>query len=153
MFAELEWKRLDNKTARAILVSGLEVTHDTLEEVIGPGFEGQIATLVFYKRFRFLRLVNLVLPQITEAATVYALWSEEQKFFVLDGTSGPIYSVNELEQLQLTSETAESYFRFFMFAVRGEEGAFILFEEPTKGASVTTGASKLARPLKSLPAE
>jgi ATPase family protein associated with various cellular activities (AAA)/peptidase M41-like protein len=153
MFAQLEWTRLDNKTARTILARGLEVTYDALENIIGPAFEGQVATLVFYKRFKFLRLVNLVLPQIAETATVYALWSEKQEFFILDGTSDPIYRVNELEQLQLTSDTAEAYFRFFMFAVRGEEGAFILFEEPAKGASVTTDASKLARPLKSLPAE
>ncbi len=73
--------------------------------------------------------------------------------FILGGTSGPIYSANELEQLSLTHGTVEAYFRFFMFAVRGEEGAFILFEESAKGAPPTSAAAQLARPLKLLPEE
>jgi AAA+ superfamily predicted ATPase len=153
MFTELDWTRMDNKTARNSLVRGLQVTHDGLEEVIGPGFEGHVATLAFYKRFKLLRLMNMILPQLAEPAAVYALWSEGQELFVLDGTSEAIYNVNELEQLQLTSQTAEAYFRVFMFAVRGEEGAFILFEEPAKGASAENAAAQLARPVKSLPEE
>jgi hypothetical protein len=44
MFAQLEWTRLDNKTARTILARGLEVTYDALENVIGPAFEGQVVS-------------------------------------------------------------------------------------------------------------
>lgn len=48
----------------------------------------------------------------------------------LDGQSNPIHAVNELESLELTEATALDYVRYFVFAMRGEQGAFVLIEAP-----------------------
>ena len=48
----------------------------------------------------------------------------------LDGQSSPIHAVNELESLQLTAGTALEYVRYFLYAMRGEQGAFVLIESP-----------------------
>lgn len=50
----------------------------------------------------------------------------------LDGQSSPIHAVNELESLQLTDDTALDYVRFFLYVMRGEQGAFVLIEMPTE---------------------
>ena len=50
----------------------------------------------------------------------------------LDGQSGPIHAVNEIESLQLAADTALDYVRFFLYVMRGEQGAFVLIEAPTE---------------------
>ncbi len=152
MFAELDWKRLDGKACRKILAGGLHVSHDELEDIIGSEFGGQVAALSFYRRFRLLHLTDVVLPQIGDPADVYALWSGDDGLLILDGTSGPIYGANESEHLELTPATVEAYFRFFMFAVRGEQGAFMLFEPPSGRRSENTG-EQFAPQVKLLPGQ
>ncbi len=46
----------------------------------------------------------------------------------LDGQAGPIHAVNALESLELADGSVLDYVRFFLFAMRGEEGAFVLIE-------------------------
>ena len=107
---------------------------------------GEVAVLPFYEHFRFLRVNNISATN----GSIYALWSKEDAaIFVLDGSSEPIHEVNEREHLKLTDETVEAYFRFFMFAVRGDEGPFVLYGKPTKGAS--NAVAQLARPLERSP--
>ena len=48
----------------------------------------------------------------------------------LDGQSTPVHVVNALESLALTDATVLDYVRFFLFAIRGEQGAFVLIEAP-----------------------
>ena len=49
--------------------------------------------------------------------------------FWLDGQSSPIHAVNELESLQLVEGAVLDYVRFFLFAMRGDQGAFVLIEQ------------------------
>ena len=48
----------------------------------------------------------------------------------LDGQSTPVHVVNALETLALTTATVLDYVRFFLFAIRGEHGAFVVIEAP-----------------------
>lgn len=48
----------------------------------------------------------------------------------LDGQAAPIHAVNALEELELTDGTVLDYVRFFVVAMRGEQGAFVLVESP-----------------------
>ncbi len=62
----------------------------------------------------------------------------------LDGQSSPIHAVNELESLQLTEETVLDYVRFFLFAIRGDQGAFVLIEDPGELTAASCGAAEQA---------
>jgi AAA+ superfamily predicted ATPase len=48
----------------------------------------------------------------------------------LDGTSAAIHAVNEAERIQLTAATVAAYVRFFLYVLRGGQGAFTLIESP-----------------------
>jgi AAA+ superfamily predicted ATPase len=146
MFLDLEWKQLPDETVRAIQADGVAGLREAT-------FEGHVAVLPFYKKFKLLRIEKMVRPGAGAVGTVYALWFKGQDLFILDGSSGPIHKVNKSENLQLTNDTAEAYFRFFMFAVRGEEAAFILFEKPPNAVLKKSAAAGLARPLKQMPAD
>ena len=44
------------------------------------------------------------------------------------GTSAPIHAINEVESLELTDATAESYLRFFLCFLQADDGFFELTE-------------------------
>jgi AAA+ superfamily predicted ATPase len=48
----------------------------------------------------------------------------------LDGRSMPIHAVNAVERLDLDERNVLDYVRYFLFVMRGEQGAFVLIESP-----------------------
>ena len=146
MLQKLKWERVPESSIRSVLATALKIDEAAVNEVLGKALEGEVAALPFYEHFRLLRLSNVGAAK----GAIYALWSKDvPDIFVLDGTSAPIHEVNEREHLELTDETVEAYFRFFMFGVRGDEGAFVLYEKPATGAS--KAVARLARPLERVP--
>lgn len=71
--------------------------------------------------------------------------------YILDGTSLPVHEANEREGVEISEETAPDYLRFFCFAVRGDEGPFLLFEEPAAPPAEedvqAVSTAKLAQPI------
>ncbi len=64
---------------------------------------------------------------------------------MLNGQSTPVHLVNALESLALTDVTLLDYVRFFLFAIRGEHGAFVVIEAPEEiGLEVAPGADAAA---------
>jgi ATP-dependent Zn protease len=50
----------------------------------------------------------------------------------LDGESNPMHATNQAESLALTDATVHHYIRFFLYFMRGDEGAFVLIETPSE---------------------
>ena len=87
------------------------------------------------------------------------LLRSERDMHWLDGTSAPIHAVNEQEVLQLTAQTVPAYVRFFLFVLRGGQGAFTLIEsadelavaesvdDPTAALAVLNDAKSQWQPL------
>jgi len=84
------------------------------------------ARLPFYKDHE---LFDLLLDGVPGVDRVLLLRSQSLTQW-LDGQSAPIHAVNELESLRLAEATVLDYVRFFLFAMRGDQGAFVLIEEP-----------------------
>ncbi len=85
----------------------------------------QQARLPFYSNHVLLDLQLLAVAGIERALVLHSAATT----FWLDGQSSPIHAVNELESLQLVEGTVLDYVRFFLFAMRGDQGAFVLIEQ------------------------
>jgi AAA+ superfamily predicted ATPase len=113
--------------------------------------KGQAAPLPFYKHWQLVVLHSthhgLESGPPTEMEDVYALWRDADEPLLLDGTSAPIYVANDDESLQLTTEGTPDYIRFFCFAVRADDEAFILYEEPIENTEADPETKQAARPL------
>ncbi len=79
--------------------------------------------------YRNAVLVDVRLLGVAGVAQALLLHDGAQTFW-LDGQSSPIHAVNELESVQLTADTALDYVRFFLYVMRGEQGAFVVIEAP-----------------------
>lgn len=86
------------------------------------------ARLPFYRQHA---LVHLTFTRAGRPDRVYLLDGPDATHW-LDGSSAPIHETNAAEQLALTDETVLDYTRFFLFFLRGDEGAFTLVEAPTE---------------------
>jgi len=104
--------------------------------------------LPFYAQHRLLELTLQGLPGIERA---YVLHSNGNTDW-LDGSSLVVHLVNDLESVDLRADTVLDYVRFFLFAMRADEGAFTLVESPDEietaaapdGATAQRGAADLA---------
>ena len=65
----------------------------------------------------------------------------------LDGESGILHAVNELESLHLAESMALDYLRFFLFAMRGEHGAFVLIESADELALAEAAPAHGEKPI------
>ncbi len=97
--------------------------------------------LPFYRNFV---LIDARLLGVAGVGQVLLLHDGTQTIW-LDGQSGPIHAVNELESLRLTADTALDYVRYFLYAMRGEQGAFVLIESPDEIG--VDGAEVAAAPM------
>lgn len=101
---------------------------------------GRRAGLPFYEQHQLLDLQLEGVDGITRAFVAQA----EDRITWLDGSSAPVHDLNEAESLQLTEATVLDYVRWFLFAVRGDEGAFVLLEAHGDLIDVGAGADSLA---------
>lgn len=81
-------------------------------------------SLPFYANHR---LVDLMLHGVPGVVRALLLHSPHDTHW-LDGQSRPIHAVNALESIALDASNVLDYVRFFLYAMRGERGAFILLE-------------------------
>ena len=84
------------------------------------------ARLPFYDDHELFDLLLHGVPGVDRAVLLHSQSNTQW----LDGQSAPIHAVNELESLELTDAIALDYVRFFLFAMRGDQGAFVLIEDP-----------------------
>lgn len=101
--------------------------------------QARSAVLPCYHRHR---LLDLELGGVTPVTRAFVLASE-QALFWLDGTSTPVHAANDLESLALTPVSVLAYVRFFLFAVRGGDGSFVLVEDPAAIDSAQVPAEAL----------
>jgi AAA+ superfamily predicted ATPase len=124
-------------------------------------FAGATITDARYARVPFYDDHALYDVELEGAAGVERalLLRSERDMHWLDGTSAPIHAVNEQEALQLTAAAVPAYVRFFLFVLRGGQGAFTLIEsaeeiavaesvdDPTAALAVLNDAKAQWRPL------
>jgi hypothetical protein len=105
------------------------------------------ARLPFYSRHR---LVDLRLADAPGVGRAFLLEADDGLLW-LDGRAESIHVANEREQLALADDQLLDYVRFFLFFVRGGDGAFTLLESAE--ALPATGADAAAfQPFAVLPA-
>lgn len=78
----------------------------------------------------------------------FALWNGAGFPLLINGESGVVHETNEVAPLALTPQNTADYLRFFLFCVRGENGAFILLEkQPEKNVPGAEAVAALTCPL------
>lgn len=152
MLHRLEWTDVPEAEARAMAAALLfEGDSGALENV---SVSARRADLPFYDSVFLLHLMLQPRKDGSRRQELFLLLGRKSsRYLVLDGTSEPIHAVNRLEGVTISAETAAEYLRFFCFAVRGEEGPFLLLEEAHGAASdddppEVKAARALATPLK-----
>jgi AAA+ superfamily predicted ATPase len=148
MIDRFTWQASPGSTAKALAARALYGEND-------PGrlgsveVTGRTAELPFYLTLALYHL-ELRLPAVPTLHVF--LLANEKSAYLLDGTSRPIHQANEAEGIEVTEEHALDYLRLFCFAVRGDQGAFLLFEEPAAAPPEederAAGIAALATPLR-----
>ena len=95
-------------------------------------------------------LVDVTLHGVAGVERALLLHGRSDTYW-LDGQARPIHMVNALEEIELTENTVLDYVRYFLFAMRGDQGAFVLIESPdeitaidaTTSTGTTTGPASL----------
>ena len=69
-----------------------------------------------------------------QEGTLHGLWNPgnsnpDEAIYLIDGTNGPIYTVNKAAPIKLTPENVADYARFFYSMVHGRHGPFIIVEK------------------------
>lgn len=130
----LPLKAEDARTLAATILGGQNPEQAPGEVVV------RVAGLSFYAGTRLAWL--LVPTKAGPIVDVFALVTDETSF-LLDGSSVPVHAANAEEELELTAESAPDYLRFFLFAVRGDGGPFLLVDEPPAAQAQATRAQAL----------
>src|ERR1035437_7078396 len=131
MSDHLDWMTWPDALAREVMTQ-LLVAPDPAR-LASLDIKGQAASLPFYKHWQLVVLHSShggsgrEPGPATVMEDVYALWREGREPVLLDGSSDPIYVANEDESLHLTDDSASDYIRFFCFALRADNGAFLLY--------------------------
>jgi AAA+ superfamily predicted ATPase len=107
----------------------------------------RVVSLPFYRNHS---LLDLTLTGVPVAERAFVLHGGYDTYW-LDGAARQIHAVNELETIALDESTVLDYVRFFLFAMRGEHGAFTLVESadeielaPTQGEAAPRTDADLA---------
>lgn len=136
MTERLHWESVARETARA---AAAEVLFDRdAEPLDGLEVTGRSATLPFYDDARLLWLCirRIRAEKEDRPLDVFILkGGHSSRSVLLDGTAGPIHHFNQFEKPVINTDTAIDYLRFFCFAVRGDEGPFLLYESATDGSA------------------
>lgn len=97
----------------------------------GKVLSGRGTSLSFYQHYVLFEYA--VATGSGEPVPVYLLAGHERgPMLWLDGTSAPIHQANEIEKVSITTASIIAYLRFFMYFVRGEEGQFVMIEDPAQ---------------------
>lgn len=123
MLDRLDWNVMDNLVARQALLRAFRVEDGPW--AAGLEVRGRRARLAFYGK---LKLAWLRVTLDGKAVDVFCLTDPSGRNLVLDGSSAPVHDANDFEKLRLTAETVADYVRFFCFAVRGDDGPFVILE-------------------------
>jgi hypothetical protein len=142
MLSDLKWESVD---------SGL--TQELAERIFLPElqphqlqrvrFEAVAAALPFYPEHQLYRLGGRDVERRVLPGMCYAIWDGAGRPILIDGRSGALHEANEAAGLKLSPENTPDYIRFFLFGLRGTEGAFQLVESPpdpaVEGAEIIAG--------------
>lgn len=95
----------------------------------GSDFDPQTATILaqdmsFYPGYRFLDIADF---EVNPPRRKYVIYKPGTTH-VLDWTNAPIYKLNDIVPLGLSSETVADYVRFFFTYVHGPHGKFTIAE-------------------------
>lgn len=126
MLDRLEWTPLSREESGDLLARVLFGGDRAPLESLAR--RGRRADLPFYPAVH-LAEVTILGTEHVAPVPIFVLAGQKGTYY-LDGTSSPIHLCNSAEGIRLDEETAADYLRFFCFAVRGDEGAFRLVEEP-----------------------
>lgn len=124
--AQFIWTRLDREQAHKVLEQ-LSTQPDAV--VFSPEVtEVSWRSLPFYNHYRLYKVVNYAtMPTFT---MLYL--SNESEYITIDGTSAPIYTVNEKDPVRLSEINIIPYLDFFFSNVHGSEGDVFLIKDPRK---------------------
>jgi hypothetical protein len=146
MLDAFAWSDVEDKSAVGILAELLDVDAAVLATAVHVS--GQAADLPFYKRWVLLKIIGRPNEYIDMPETVFALWADGKRPQLLDGSNEALYAANEDEGLKLKPEQVLDYIHYFLFVVRGDEGAFIPFEKaPKKVPAGSEAIAAMASPL------
>ncbi len=120
------WTRLQKEDAHAVL-NKLAGQKDAIV-FSREATEVATRTLPFYTRFRLYRLVNYA----TMPTFSMAYLSNGIDFIPLDGTSNPVYQINERDHIRLNEMNVVPYLDFFFTNVQGSEGDVFLIKDPKR---------------------
>jgi AAA+ superfamily predicted ATPase len=151
MSDRLDWMTWPEALARKAMTALLSAADPA--RLASLDVKGQAAPLPFYKHWQLVVLHSAHDGSGREAGPatvmedVYALWRDGSEPVLLDGSSDPIYVANEDESLHLTDADAADYIRFFCFALRADNDAFLLYEEAPAKADLDPEVIQAAHPL------
>lgn len=147
MTKDLVWVDSPDTPAQDILAQMVAVESGKLDSLL---IRAQLAPLSFYRGWTLVRIKSAYgnAKRSTPLEDLYVLWRPGRAPLLLDGESDPIHSVNEDERLALEEREAADYLRFFLFALRVNGEAFILFETaPATVPPKLRAAAKDAQPI------
>lgn len=125
MLGRLKWIEIPDAAAKKLAVLQFsEMGKLDLDSLV---FKAAEAKLPFYKNFCLCRLESTD-SEDGFSVMSYVLSNARDVVISVNGKSDAIHTANDFEHLQLSKDNIESYIRFFLFCVRGEEGAFNLVE-------------------------
>ena len=85
-------------------------------------------------------LIDATLHGVADVERALLLRGRSDTYW-LDGQARPIHVVNALESLELTESTVLDYVRYFLFAMRGDQGPFVLIESPDEITAIDAAAT------------
>ena len=145
----LEWTPLPEGVAQAILAQVTGV--DDPAKLDALTVRGRFAALPFYAHTKLVHVSVIVRVRANANAIeeIFVLLRDEGPPLLLDGESLPIHEANEAESLHIDEKLAADYVRFFLFALRADGDAFVLFEAaPPDVPPELQSAAAQATPLK-----
>ncbi len=102
---------------------------------------GEYAVLPVYRR---CQLFDLQIEGASEVDRVFVIVDDRGSLRWLDGKSTPVHDLNDAQSLHLESHEVLDYLRWFLFAVRGDAGAFVLLDSPESLSEGTSNRQRLA---------
>lgn len=138
---QLTWSPVTARQLKSLEHLLKHSSHDRLGK--GNVREGRGAELPFYKDYALFEY--LVAAGSEAPVPVYLLAGHERgPLLWLDGSSTPIHLANDFEKVCITAQTVLPYLRFFMYFVRGDEGQFVMIEDPAQFRQASASDAHLA---------
>jgi AAA+ superfamily predicted ATPase len=151
MTDSITWKQLTAAEVNSLAVRALEKMDRSAELLDRVQLSGLSTRLPFYQKLELVHVFIAATRSKSPPLSIFAL-ANDKELLVLDGKAAPVHGANRIEELKLKKEEALDYLRFFCFAVRGDDGPFLLFENALpqppdnspKAAAFNESARKIA---------